>query len=127
MMLIYEWEMGGDGGPDTRNGLLGIPQGDKNAQYMEDLCSCVREHVQEIDEKIASCLRSGWRLDRLARVDLCILRIGVCEILYCKTPVGVAINEAIELSRKYSTEEIGAFINGVLSSVVRSRQSTQKE
>ena len=123
MKLIYEKEMGGDGGIDTRTGLLEISEEDKNSQYVEELYTTVQEHLSEIDEKIASYLRSGWRLDRLSRVDLSILRLGVCEMLYCGTPAAIAINEAIELSRKYSTEEIGSFINGVLGSVSRGMQA----
>jgi len=123
MKLIYEWEMGGDGGIDTRNGLLEINEEDKNSQYMEKLFETVRENATAIDAKIAEFLRSGWRLDRLSRVDLSILRLGVCEMLYCETPAAVAINEAIELSRKYSTDEISPFINGVLGSVARSMQA----
>lgn len=119
MKLIYEWEMGGDGGIDTRTGLLEIPQEDKNAEYVETLFAAVQEHKQEIDETIAMYLRSGWRIDRLSRVDLSILRLGVAEMTYCGAPAAIAINEAIELSRKYSTEEIGSFINGVLGSVSR--------
>lgn len=122
MKLIYEWEMGGDGGIDTRTGILEIAQDDKNASYMEELVKNVQERVQEIDEKISSFLRSGWRLERISRVDLSILRLAVCEMVYGGVPAGIVINEAIELSRKYSTEEIGSFINGVLGSVARSMQ-----
>lgn len=119
MQLIYEKEMGGDGGIDTRAGMLEIAEEDKNTAFMEELYAAAEEHMSEIDEKIASFLRSGWRLERISRVDLCILRIGVAEMCYCGTPAPVAINEAVVLSQKYSTEEIGSFINGVLGSISR--------
>jgi len=115
--------MGGDGGIDTRIGLLEIAEEDKNTKYVDELVEAVEKNLTAIDEKISSFLRSGWRLERITRVDLCILRVGVAEMLYCGTPAAVVINEAIELSRKYSTEEIGSFINGVLGSVARSMQA----
>ena len=117
MKLIYEWEMGGDGGIDTRSGLLEISEEDKNIQYMEKLFETVRDNAPAIDAKIAEFLRSGWRLDRLSRVDLSILRLGVCEMLYCETPAAVAINEAIELSKKYDDEKTYVFVNGVLNAI----------
>ncbi|MBQ3222285.1 MAG: transcription antitermination factor NusB [Clostridia bacterium] len=123
MQLVYEKEMGGDGGIDTRIGLLEIAEEDKNTKYVDELVEAVEKNLTAIDEKISSFLRSGWRLERITRVDLCILRVGVAEMLYCGTPAAVVINEAIELSRKYSTEEIGSFINGVLGSVARSMQA----
>lgn len=123
MQLVYEKEMGGDGGIDTRIGLLEIAEDDKNAKYVDELVEAVEKNLPSIDEKISSFLRSGWRLERITRVDLCILRVGVAEMLYCGTPAAIVINEAIELSRKYSTEEIGSFINGVLGSVARSMQA----
>jgi len=126
MQLIYEKEMGGDGGIDTRIGLLEINEEDKNAKYVDELFDVVQANLAAIDEKIASYLRSGWRLDRLSRVDLCILRLGVAEMLYMATPAAVAINEAIELSRKFSTDEIGSFINGVLGSVSRGIQAEKE-
>ncbi len=122
MKLIYEWEMGGDGGIDTRMGILEIDENDNNAAFVEELVQGVQKNVQEIDAKIASFLRSGWRLERISRVDLSILRLAVCEMTYGSVPAAIVINEAIELSRKYSTEEIGSFINGVLGSVARSMQ-----
>lgn len=123
LQLIYEKEMGGDGGIDTRTGLLEINEEDKNAKYVDELYETVQTNLGAIDEKIASYLRSGWRLDRISRVDLCILRLGAAEMMYLDTPAAVAINEAIELSRKFSTDEIGSFINGVLGSVSRGMQA----
>lgn len=119
MQLIYECEMGGCGAPDTLAEILEVSPEEENAAYMTKLVRGVQENKQEIDDRIASFLRSGWRLERISRVDLSILRLAVYEMLYEKEPAAVVINEAVELSHTYSTEEIGAFINGVLASISR--------
>ena len=62
-----------------------------------------------------------WTIDRLARVDLAILRLAAYEIFYRDDiPDAVAVNEAVELSHRFSTEEAGPFINGVLGNLLRS-------
>lgn len=60
-----------------------------------------------------------WPVDRLARVDLCILRMAIHELLYFDTPPSVVINEAVELAKRYSTEDSGRFVNGILGRVYR--------
>ena len=72
-----------------------------------------REHMEEIDAIIAECAK-GWDPERMNKVDLAILRLAVYEMKYGETPVGVAINEAVELAKKFSSDEAPAFINGVL-------------
>lgn len=127
MQLLYEWEMHGDGGESTREGLLEISAEEKNSEYMEALFEGVVHNVAEIDSGIESCLRPGWRLERISRVDLCILRLGVYELRFGKTPPAVAINEAIELSKVYSTEEIASFINGVLGNIARAAEKAPEK
>jgi len=70
---------------------------------------------EEVEANIIGHLQ-GWKLDRLAKIDLSILRLGITEILYDKSiPVKVSINEAVNLAKKYVDEKSGKFINGVLS------------
>ena len=65
----------------------------------------------------------GWRLERMSRVDKIILRMGVSEFLYMKDiPPKVSIDEAVELGKKYGTEDSGAFINGVLDNIYNLRK-----
>ncbi len=124
VQLLYEWAMGGgDGGEDTTLGLLELDASDKNYAYALSLAAGVKENVSALDEAIAARLRPGWRMDRLSRVDLSILRLAVYELTIEKLPAGVVINEAIELSRTFSTEEIGSFINGVLGAIARAGAS----
>jgi len=70
-------------------------------------------HMAEIDGLIAACAK-GWDPERMNKVDLAILRLAVYEMKYGETPVGVAINEAVELAKKFSSDEAPAFINGIL-------------
>ena len=118
MKLIYEWEMGGDGGEETRLNLLEIKPGEREADYMNALVDGVREHVAEIDETLSKYLRD-WTVDRLTRVDLAILRLAAYELSLGKTPAGVVINEAVELANQFSTDKAGAFVNGVLGNIAR--------
>ena len=118
MKLIYEWEMGGDGGEDTRIELLGVEPGENETEYMNDMYDGVVNNRDEIDRQISDHLR-GWTIDRLSRVDLAILRLGVYELMLKETAAGIVINEAVELANQYSTEKAGAFINGVLGSISR--------
>ena len=118
MKLIYEWEMGGDGGEDTRIELLGVEPGENETEYMNGMYDGVVSNRDEIDRQISDHLR-GWTIDRLSRVDLAILRLGVYELMLKETAAGIVINEAVELATQDSTEKAGAFINGVLGSISR--------
>lgn len=119
MKLIYEWEMGGDGGEDTRLELLEVKPGESESDFMNRLVEGVQQNTPRIDEALRQFLR-GWTIERVTRVDLAILRLAAYELLFDKTPEGVVINEAVELANQYSTDKAGAFINGVLGNLARS-------
>ena len=119
MKLIYEWEMGGDGGEDTRLELLEVQPGESESDFMNRLVEGVQQNTQRIDETLAQFVR-GWSLERVTRVDLAILRLAVYELLFDKTSEGIVINEAVTLANQYSTDKAGAFINGVLGNLARS-------
>ena len=119
MKLIYEWDMGGDGGEDTLTGILELTPGEREYDYMRTLIDYAQANIDRIDANIEKHT-VGWKLERLMRVDLAILRIATCEMLIGKEPFPVIINEAIELSHTYSTEKAPAFINGVLGNMSRS-------
>lgn len=78
--------------------------------------SNVLENQKLIDKKIED-LAIGYTLDRMAAVDRALLRLGIYEILYGELPKGVAINEAVEIAKEFSTDESGKFINGILGKV----------
>lgn len=87
---------------------------EKDQQYMEAKYARIKEHVAELDEKINEAA-TGWKTSRMSKVDLTILRLAVYEMqMDEEVPVKVAINEAVELSKKFGGEESSSFINGVL-------------
>jgi N utilization substance protein B len=82
----------------------------------------VHQHREEIDRLIGK-YSEHWRLERIDRVDKNILRMGVFELLYCDDiPVKVALNEAIDIGKKFGTEESGAFINGILDRISKTEK-----
>ena len=119
MKLIYEWEMGGDGGDETRIELLEIKPGENESDFMNALFEGVRANAPEIDEKLSQFVH-GWSIERITRVDLAILRLATYELMYTRTPEGAVINEAVELANQFSTDKAGAFVNGVLGNLARS-------
>lgn len=83
--------------------------------YMEDKLSAILSRMEEIDETLKKA-SSGWQLNRMGRIDLAILRLAVYEMNYDgDVPVKVAINEAVELAKKYGGNQSPAFVNGVLA------------
>lgn len=78
----------------------------------------VHENMEKIDEMIAASAK-GWDPERMNKVDLAILRLAIFEMKFAETPVGIAINEAVELAKKFSSDEAPAFINGVLGKAAK--------
>jgi len=91
-------------------------------EYILDIVRGARKEIAEIDKMFGKYLK-GWKLGRLSKTDLSILRLAVYEILKREDiPQSVSINEAVELAKTYGTEESAAFINGVLGQVVKEKQ-----
>lgn len=90
---------------------------EETLEFAKRLVDGVQEEKISLDEKIQGAAKN-WQLSRMAVIDRNILRIAVYEILRCQdVPPKVAINEAIDLGKKFSTEHSGAFINGVLDKI----------
>lgn len=90
------------------------------SDFTKKLSSLTVEKIGDIDAKIGE-FSVGWTIDRITKVSLSILRIAVCEMLFLDDiPVGVSINEAVELAKNYANVEDSQFINGVLGSVAKS-------
>lgn len=96
-------------------------------RFCESLLKGWMSHRQEIDKVINEHARN-YEFSRLSAVDRNILRISCQEILFCPdVPAAVAINEAIEIAKKFSTAESGKFVNGVLDNIRRSRIQAKTE
>lgn len=101
--------------------LENFPYDESETEYIQKTVKDLIEKKDEIDELIVEQLE-GWSINRLASVDLAVLRIAIYEILYRDDiPMEVSINEAIETTKKYSSEDSYKFVNGVLGGFVRSR------
>ena len=89
----------------------------KDADYVKEKYENIASRLTEIDEAInKETAESGWDTKRMAKVDLTIIRLAVYEIKYDESvPTGVAINEAVELAKKFGQDGSSAFVNGVLA------------
>lgn len=86
-------------------------------KFCDVLVRGVLDHRGEIDEILSECAEN-YQINRISAVDRNVLRLGIFEMLHCSdVPAAVAINEGIEIAKKYSTEESGKFVNGVLDRV----------
>ena len=126
MQLVYEKLMGGSG-EDTLNALIAFtPEGDDQA-YIDRVLAGVAEHGPALDELIARHSPSS-EIGRIARVDLCILRVALYEMRYDNdTPESVVINEAVELAKRFSEPSSARFINGILGAISRGEKEETTE
>ena len=93
---------------------------DKNAiEYIKDSVLGIKKNEKDIMQKIEINLKSDWKIERISKMDLSILRLAIYEINYKELPYKVAINEAVELAKKYGEDTSKKFVNGVLASIVK--------
>lgn len=119
LAALFQWDLAGqDLEQATADCVNDFGLGEAAAKFAQGLVKLVRDRQGEID-RIISNLAVDWRLERMATVDRNILRIGIAEMLFSDVPFSVAINEAVELAKEYSTEEAARFINGVLGELAR--------
>jgi transcription antitermination protein NusB len=110
--LLYEAEMKGEAPADVLRSLP-VPAD----PFTADLVAATERHRAQADELVAD-VSVGWPLDRMAVVDRLVLRMAVAELLEpAGPPTAVVLDEAVELAKAYSTEESGAFVNGILSTI----------
>ncbi len=91
---------------------------ESDMDYVE---ACVRgcfDNLSHIDSRVESSLKN-WKIDRLSKVNLAILRLSLSEMEYADVPFQVSINEAVELAKKYSDDDAPAFVNGVLADIIK--------
>ncbi len=93
---------------------------DKNAkEYIRDVVLGIETNIEDITKLIEKHLKSDWKIDRISKIDLSLLKLAIYEIKYKEIPYKVAINEAIELAKKYGEDNSKNFVNGILASVVK--------
>ncbi len=126
LKCLYAYESTGESIDSICTSL--IAESDLNpdaARFSETLLRSTVTHLEELDKRIGAHALN-WNIERLAVVDKNILRLGICELLYFPdVPSKVAINEAVELAKKYSAEESSGFVNGVLDACNKKLQKAE--
>ncbi len=126
MSLVYEWASGGTGENETVESMMeDLALTNEDKAYALEIFRGIRTNAEMIDEQI-SRYSKGWRVERMPRVDLCILRVAVYELLFrSDIPSGVAANEAVEMAKAYSGDKSAPFINGILGSLIREKRADE--
>ena len=88
-------------------------------KYIANAVNGIEEHQEEILKNIETNLKEEWKLSRISKMDLTILKLAIYEIKFTDVPYKVSINEAVELAKKYGEDKSKNFVNGILASVVK--------
>ena len=88
-------------------------------QYILDVVNGVNKNLENITQIIKKNLKQDWKIERISKVTLAILKLAIYEIVYAKLPFKVVINEAVELAKTYGEDSSSAFVNGILASIVK--------
>lgn len=88
-------------------------------KYILDVANGVSKNLENITELIKKNLKQDWKIERISKVTLAILKLATYEIVYAKIPFKVVINEAVELAKKYGEDSSSSFVNGILASIVK--------
>lgn len=98
----------------------------KLIKFADQLITGVHQHRDDLDQRLAK-IADNWRLSRMAATDRNVLRLGAFELLYTDTPTPVVINEAIDLARRYGTDQSAQFVNGVLDRLAKRNKMSQEK
>ena len=89
--------------------------------YLKEIQGGIKKHEEEINDLISHNLKQNWSLNRISKINLSLIKIAIYEMLYLDLPYKVAINEVVELAKKYADDSAPVFINGILASVVKEK------
>ena len=93
---------------------------DKKVQeYIKDILFGINVNEEKINELISSNLKKGWNIERISKIDIALLQIGIYEIIEKNIPYKIIVNEVVELAKKYAEDSSPSFINGVLASIIK--------
>ncbi len=101
------------------------PADQNHVPFIEGLVKGVYQNLDELDRTISENLREGWSLERISKVSRAALRTAVYELQKTDVPNNAVISEALQLTQRFSDEQDGAFVNGVLASVLRKMEAAQ--
>ena len=122
MQMLFSMEARSDFSPECRDAFLEFYPPENQKAYVNGVYTAFADHIGEVDSLIEAN-SEHWHKDRIAKVDLAVLRLAIAEMTFAEepTPEGVAINEAVNLAKKFGSEESGRFVNGVLGKYSRSK------
>jgi N utilization substance protein B len=123
MQMLFQWDMSQQEFTKLETRFWkSAKAADKTRAFANQLFEGAAKNVAGLDEIIGKHCEN-WRFERLAAIDRAILRLAIHEMRASDTPAKVVLNEAVDLAKKYSSEESGGFVNGVLDSVHKSLQT----
>jgi transcription antitermination protein NusB len=126
LQMLFQWEVGRQDPRRIEDGFWRIARAEKSTRaFANELFEGAAADAAGLDALLAAHAEH-WRLERMAVIDRAILRLGVHELRAKKTPVKVVLNEAVELAKKFSSEEAAPFVNGVLDAVLKSFKEKEK-
>ncbi|ABR48654.1 NusB antitermination factor [Alkaliphilus metalliredigens QYMF] len=128
MKVLFEMEMNNEMNVESIKLYMDRePQKIEQQEYVHTSITKTIENLEEIDTYIKQYSK-GWKLNRIANVDLAILRLALTEMLHMgEIPYRVSVNEAIELGKKYSAEESASFINGILGRFIEEEEGIKND
>ncbi len=128
MKLLYQLEIQRDDREEQKNRFFEentLTEKDRN--YINDVVDGVSKNLEAIDNMI-ELNSKGWKIGRISKIDLSIMRLSIYEICFRNDiPYNVSINEAVELAKKYSNEDAGSFVNGILSKIPKESPVTEEK
>ncbi|MBR6185247.1 MAG: transcription antitermination factor NusB [Clostridia bacterium] len=121
VQMEFEQMLGGEGGEETLRGLIAFEPENDDQAYIDALLSGIRQNEDQLDARIEKCLK-GWTLDRIAKVDLAVLRVAAYEMCCAReTPDAVIIDAAVALAQRFDSPTAAKFVNGVLATLLATR------
>lgn len=127
--LIYEREMQKEVGEEELSLFLEANEieDEEVKEYLKDILFGVSENEDKIIELIKKNLKVNWEIERVSKINISLLKVAIYEMMYKNIPFKVAINEVVELAKKYSDEQGAPFVNGVLASIVKEQNLNNGE
>ena len=88
-------------------------------EYISGIANGINDNLEKIEDLIQKNIKEEWKLERISKINLALLKLAIYEIKYSELPYKVVINEVVELAKKYGEESSQSFINGVLASIIK--------
>lgn len=123
MQMLFQMSIHDDYGIEIKNKFIKEFMADSDQlDYFNKTYEIITHNMKEIDEKIDQC-SSNWKIDRISKVELAVLRVAIGEILFIEDiPNSVSANEAVELAKKFGGNDSGKYVNGILGKILRANE-----